>query len=154
MAKIKSIVTGLVFLSLNTFYYKSNAEGLKSIYQSAPVVSCSISTARWIGIEKPGKRTGIKEYKFCQEGNTIYKLSVYKTKPDKPARTSFKKLGTLGKMMTIQGQFSSSGRQISPDRRRQYELEQNKLIKYECIKSDCKRNVVQRTIIALPLNSN
>ena len=129
----------------------SNAEGLRDIYESTPKPICTYESAEWIGLEKPSRKSRIDEYRFCVDDNILYRLSAYNTNNDKPIQTKVKKLGIIGRMFTIQGKLSGSGRQLTPDRRIQYEIENAQVVKYECTKKDCKKKIVERSIIAQPI---
>ena len=70
--------------------------------------------------------------------------NIYKSKSGEKYDSSVRKITKLGQSVEIRGKLSNTGKQLSPDKKRQYELENNNLVIYECIKKECKKNIITK----------
>jgi len=139
-----------VALSLLPFqpFYAGN---LKDLYGNTKTSTCNLDTATHIGIDKLAKYGKIKEVRFCINSGQVQRLNIYKSKSDEKYDVSVRKVAKLGESLEIRGKLSNTGKQLSPDKKRQYELENNNLVIYECIKKECKKNIITKKVIAKPI---
>ena len=125
---------------------------LKDLYRNPKTSTCSLESATHIGIEKLPKYGKIKEIRFCINSGQIQRVNIYKSKSDDVHDLSIRKIAKLGESVEIRGKLSNTGKQLSPDKKRQYELENNNLVIYECVKKECKKNIIIKKVIAKPIS--
>ena len=148
-------------MRLRTFFYSialsllplqsSFAGNLKDLYGNTETSNCNLDTATHIAIEKSAKYGKIKEVRFCINSGQVQRLNIYKSKSGDKYDLSVRKIAKLGQQVEIRGKLSNTGKQLSPDKKRQYELENNNLVIYECIKKECKKNIITKKVIAKPI---
>ena len=149
---IRSSFYSLLFLVLP--FQAIQAGDLKNLYKTTEPSNCNLENATHIGTEKLAKYRKIKEVRYCIISDEIKKINIYKGRSDEKPETSVRKIAKLGESVQIRGTFSSTGRQLSPDKKRQYELEDNNLVIYECIKKECKKNIITKKVIAKPIDQS
>ena len=138
----------LVILPFNsTFLTYSKAGGLKDLYETSVLRTCTIESSSHLKIVN---KNTIDQFRYCIISNILYELTLWKRTSKKP---TLRKLGELSSIVNVVGNVTSdTGRLTQKAMQRQYELEDGNIVLYECTINNCMKKIIQRKIIAYPVD--
>ena len=120
--------------------------GLKDMYKTSVQRSCTLASSSYMRIVNDN---GIDQFRYCIISNNLYELTLWKRSSKEP---TLRNLGTLGNIVNIQGKVhSKTGRLMSANLQRQYELEENNIVLYQCEINACRKKIIERKIVAYPI---
>jgi len=123
------------------------AGGLKDLYETSVLRTCTIDSSSHLKIVN---KNTIDQFRYCIISNTVYELTLWKRPSKKP---TLRKLGELGSIINVVGKITSeTGRLTQKAMQRQYELEDGNIVLYECTLNNCTKKIIQREIIAYPVD--
>ena len=120
--------------------------GLKDMYETSVQRSCTLESSSYMRIVNDN---GIDQFRYCIISNNLYELTLWKRSSKK---STLRNLGTLGNIVNIQGKVhSKTGRLMSANLQRQYELEDGNIVLYQCEINACRKKIIERKIVAYPI---
>ena len=120
--------------------------GLKDLYNTSVQRSCTLESSSYMRIVNDN---GIDQFRYFIISNNLYELNLWKRSSKEP---TLRNLGTLGNIVNIQGKVhSKTGRLMSANLQRQYELEEGNIILYQCEINACRKKIIERKVVAYPL---
>ena len=122
--------------------------GLKDMYKTSVRRSCTLESSSYMRIVNDN---GIDQFRYCIISNNLYEITLWKRSSKEP---TLRNLGTLGNIVNIQGKVhSKTGRLMSANLQRQYELEENNIVLYQCEINACRKKIIERKIVAYPIKN-
>ena len=122
--------------------------GLQDLYKTSVQRSCTLESSSYMRIVNDN---GIDQFRYCIISNILYELTLWKRSSKEP---TLRKLGTLGNIVNIQGKVhSKTGRLMSANLQRQYELEEGNIVLYQCEINACRKKIIERKVVAYPLEN-
>ena len=129
------------------FITSIKAGGLKDLYETSVLRTCTIDSSSHLKIVN---KNTIDQFRYCIISNIVYELTLWKRPSKKP---TLRKLGELGSIINVVGKITSeTGRLTQKAMQRQYELEDGNIVLYECTLNNCTKKIIQREIIAYPVD--
>ena len=120
--------------------------GLKDLYNTSVQRSCTLESSSYMRIVNDN---GIDQFRYCIISNNLYELTLWKRSSKEP---TLRNLGTLGNIVNIQGKVhSKTGRLLSANLQRQYELEGGNIVLYQCEINACRKKIIDRKVVAYPV---
>ena len=146
------LLNKIFFLLICTFNFAgtnpASTGGLKDLYKTSVQRSCTLESSSYMRIVNDN---GIDQFRYCIISNILYELTLWKRSSKEP---TLRKLGTLGNIVNIQGKVhSKTGRLMSANLQRQYELEEGNIVLYQCEINACRKKIIERKVVAYPLEN-
>ena len=145
-----NLLSKICFCSISVISFvgtiQVKAGGLKDLYKTSVQRSCTLESSTYMRIVNDN---GIDQFRYCIISNNLYELTLWKRSSKEP---TLRNLGTLGNIVNIQGKVhSKTGRLMSANLQRQYELEEGNIILYQCEINACRKKIIERKVVAYPL---
>ena len=147
-----SLLNKIFFLLICTINFAgtnpARTGGLQDLYKTSVQRSCTLESSSYMRIVNDN---GIDQFRYCIISNILYELTLWKRSSKEP---TLRKLGTLGNIVNIQGKVhSKTGRLMSANLQRQYELEEGNIVLYQCEINACRKKIIERKVVAYPLEN-